>query len=163
MATKERIEKEHLIGEVLTHIDCGGDELILTTQSGKRFVFRHEPDCCESVSIVGTEGDWHSLIGKKLLAVEWDENTDVPSEYLPPGFPPDSLDTEDGRAIAADWWEENGNPDNAKRVRDNVCLARESATETKLTFVADGATVINRWIGESNGYYSETIQLDQVE
>ncbi|WP_417737245.1 hypothetical protein [Rosistilla oblonga] len=37
-----------------------------------------------------------------------------------------------------------------------------SKTETTLKFRVDGATVISRWIGESNGYYSESVDIEEV-
>jgi len=39
---------------------------------------------------------------------------------------------------------------------------RGSETETTFTFGVDGATVINRWIGESNGYYSELVRIEEI-
>lgn len=39
----------------------------------------------------------------------------------------------------------------------------ESVTATIYTFVAeDGAAVVLRWIGSSNGYYSEAVQLERI-
>lgn len=36
----------------------------------------------------------------------------------------------------------------------------ESWMRTELTFKVNGATVISRWIGESNGCYSESVDID---
>ncbi len=38
----------------------------------------------------------------------------------------------------------------------------ESWTRTELKFRSDAATVISRWIGESNGYYSEGVDIADV-
>ncbi len=36
-------------------------------------------------------------------------------------------------------------------------------TWTHLTFKVDDATVVSKWLGESNGYYSEEIRLSEVK
>lgn len=117
-------EAKSLVGEVLTHIDVDPEQgqILLTTASGRKFMIYHSQDCCESVQIVGTDGEWGSLIGKPLKLVEHEEVSqgDPPPEY------PDS------------W------------------------TRTNLTFRVDGATVISRWLGMLNGYYSESVDLVEL-
>lgn len=121
MSYHKSIKIDEFVGEVLTHIDVNkaNDEILLTTESGRQFVICHHQGCCENVNIVDTEGEWHTLIGKPILAAKhWECQSDT--EY------------------------------------------GGSATDTKLTFQVTDATVINKWHGESNGYYSESVDLDEI-
>lgn len=112
---------DELKGEVLTHIDAGGDEIMLTTQSGRKIRIFHSQDCCESVSIEGIDGELHKLVGKVLI----DTSEEIDRENNPPEYP--------------DSW-----------------------TRTIHTFKVDDATVIVRWMGESNGYYSESVDIAEL-
>ena len=113
-----------LIGETLTHIDVdpSDDRILLTTESGRTILIHHDQDCCETVRIEGSGGDWHELVGKVILSAS--------HESFPGGDPPPEY---------PDSW-----------------------TRTLLTFKVDGATVISRWIGESNGYYSESVDIEDI-
>jgi hypothetical protein len=124
MGYKDRIEIGDLVGETLTYVDTDTScaEIMLTTASGKVIKIFHDQDCCESVHIEDTEGNWHELIGKVIVEATQEESHEgePPSEY-------------------SDSW-----------------------TRTTLRFKVDDATVISRWIGESNGYYSETVDIEMV-
>jgi hypothetical protein len=117
---EKEIEASSLVGEVLTHVDDCDDEILLTTESGRRIIIKHEQDCCESVHIEGIEGEWHTLIGKVIVEAK-------------------------------------------NEIASNDCgECGESCTHTELTFKVDDATVISRWIGSSNGYYSEAVELYEL-
>lgn len=124
MGYSNRVELNSLVGEVLTYIDTDGKgEIMLTTESGRKIRIYHEQDCCESVRIEDTEGNWHNLIGKVIVEVNYDID---PSGAPMPEYP--------------DSW-----------------------TRTNLTFKVNDATVISKWIGESNGYYSESVDIEEIK
>lgn len=117
------VELSSLVGEVLTYIDTdGSDEIMLTTASGRKIKIYHEQDCCETVRIEDTKGNWHDLIGKVIVEAVHDVN---PSGESEPEY--------------TDSW-----------------------TRTNLVFKVDDATVISKWIGESNGYYSESVDIKEI-
>ena len=113
------MELSSLVGEILTNIDVSDDTVMMTTKSGRQIMLYHSQGCCESVSILSTDGEWRELIGKPLLIVEEEIDGSAACDY-------------------------------------------GSKTETTFTFGVDGATVINRWIGESNGYYSESVDIKEI-
>lgn len=108
-----------LIGETLSYIDDCGDQIVLTTVSGRKIRIYHEQECCESVRVEDTEGNWQELIGKVIIDID--------------------EDIESGELGVYEYY-----------------------TKTNLTFKVDGATVISKWIGESNGYYSESVDFAEL-
>ena len=105
-----------LVGETLAYIDVDPDnnEILLTTESGRKIMIYHEQDCCEHVCLEGNNGEWTELIGKVLIETSQDE---------------ERMDGE---------------------------------TKTALTFKVSDATVISRWVGTSNGYYSEHVDIKEL-
>lgn len=114
---------DSLVGEVLSYVDIADDEIMLTTESGRRFKIFHYQDCCESVYIESTEGAWAQLIGKPIIAA--------------------THESEDGSEYNGEY-------------------RYDSCTKTKITFKVNDATVISRWIGTSNGYYSEEVSIEEI-
>ena len=114
---------ERLNGRLVTDIDiCYDDEILITLSGGRRYKFWHRQDCCETVEIVGVDGDVKTLRGKIVRSFE--------HEVEPSGDPPPE------------------HPD--------------SWTRTTLRFVTDENTVIVRWLGTSNGYYSENVDFSEI-
>ncbi len=122
---------EDLVGEILAYVDTDehGEEIRLTTQTGKVFTIYHSQYCCEYVRIVDTEGNWRDLIGKVI------EEVSVKADH---GVYPED-----------------------RGVRP-ACATDNSWTSTDFVFRVDGATVISRWVGESNGYYSESVDIAEL-
>jgi hypothetical protein len=108
-----------LLGQVLTKVTgaADADEMELTTQDGKVYVFYHGQDCCEGVRIAEIVGDLNDLIGEPLTEAE-----EVSS-------------------------------------RDNPPADAESATWTFYKLGTRKGSVTVRWLGESNGYYSESVDF----
>jgi hypothetical protein len=121
------ISVERLVGETLVAIDQDdkSSEILLTTASGRQFRIVHHDDCCESVHIEGTDGEWSSLIGKVIESASHEEES-------------------------------------ADGTLDEYGYSYESATKTTITFKVNDATVVSRWFGSSNGYYSESVNVDEI-
>lgn len=100
-----------LIGK--TFVEVTGD--VFTLADGRKYVFEHIQDCCESVGIEDVVGDLSDL-----------ENTPI-------------LDAEE-RSMEAD------DPRND-----------DHGTWSFYSFTTAKGTVVVRWYGESNGYYSEGV------
>jgi hypothetical protein len=59
-------EFSDLKGQVLVSIENKNDELIFTTNTGKKYKMFHYQDCCESVTIEDICGDLNDLISTDL-------------------------------------------------------------------------------------------------
>lgn len=104
----------------------GNDVLIFTTDTGRKFRFFHDQDCCESVSIEDICGDLNDLIGSPIVKAE-----EATSAENPQGVK------------ASDY--------------------QDSFTWTFYHFSTAKGTVTVRWYGESNGYYSESVDFEEVK
>jgi hypothetical protein len=96
------------------------DELLFTSDDGKKFKFYHYQDCCESVYIEDVVGDLSDLIGSPILVAEEVDNIDEPKNYI----------------------------------HDD-----SSYTWTFYKFGTAKGSVTVRWLGTSNGYYSESVDF----
>ena len=108
-----------MVGKVFTSVRNENTELVFENAT-ERFVFFHQQDCCEHVSIEDVCGDLQDLVGEPLLMAEEVQ-----------GVTPVDFDEAD----------------------------HESVTWTFYKFATRKGYVDVRWLGESNGYYSEGVSL----
>ena len=121
MVTRRDVQIEELVGLTMKSVKREGQEILLTTGSGRRFVMKHEQDCCESVEIESITGDLADLVGSPILLAEESTNHESPKD-----------------------------------------AAAESFTWTFYKLATVKGWVDIRWYGESSGYYSESISIEEI-
>ena len=119
MDWESEVKIEDMVGKVFTSIRNEDTELVFENAT-ERFVFFHQQDCCEHVSIEDVCGDLQDLVGEPLLLAE-EVSGETPVDF---------------------------------NERDY-----ESVTWTFYKFATRRGYVDVRWLGESNGYYSEGVSL----
>jgi len=144
-ATKTYPEIPELVGQTFTrvytnindehHHGVGANELIFENDQVK-YVFYHDQDCCESVSIEDICGDLSDLENTPILKV--DEATNCKGDET-------ALST---FMVLSDTDDKNYD---------------ESYTYTFYIFATIKGYVDVRWYGVSNGYYSESVYLRKEE
>ena len=134
------LEMKNLIGKTFTEIVVNDrkDEIIFTCDNGTQYKMYHRQDCCEGVSIDDINGDLNDLIGNPILVAEENTSTD-PSEK--------QVAEKEKRKL------EEG---------DNYYDYDESFTWTFYKLATINGYVDIRWYGESNGYYSESVDIVEV-
>lgn len=118
-----RVDFDTLLGRTLVNVEGleeDSDEVIFTTDDGKRFFMNHSQDCCEHVRILEIIGDVADLIGSEILTAEESESEGDDHSY-------------------------------------------DSSTWTFYKLSTRKGYVDIRWLGESNGYYSESVNFCGVE
>ncbi len=133
-----------LLGKTLASVvQVGEDEIHFTTTDGIRFKMHHHEDCCECVYIEDICGDLDDLIGSPILVAEevsssGTDNLEHPlmkEEILKSILKQEKLlDYED----------------------------QESITWTFYKLDTNKGGVVIRWVGTSNGYYSESVSFDKL-
>lgn len=112
-------------------IEKGNEEAFIHTKEGLTGHFYHEQDCCESVYLADFEGDPSDLIGATILEIQ--ELTDEDGYIKTRRLIDDSFaPTYDGESYTYTFY-------NIKTTKGYLWL---------------------RWIGESNGYYSEEMTFE---
>lgn len=127
-----------LVGKTLTEVKQNGGELLFVTDDGKTYKLFHQQDCCESVSIDDINGDLEDLVGSPILKAEEVSNEDFEKQW------------------EEEFSEKSTHGD--KKTKDGDYYP-ESHTWTFYKFATIKGYVDVRWFGESNGYYSESVDF----
>lgn len=141
------VEFSELKGKTLLRIENNfNDELIFHCETGEKYKLYHLQDCCESVSIEDINGDLEDLIGTPILVAK-----EVNSEEFSKNFE-ESFKLEEGKEDY-DW--------NYKNEKGGY--KPESYTWTFYKLATKNGYVDIRWFGESNGYYSESVDFQKAD
>lgn len=138
------ISVSELLGKTLTSIvkSESNDEIIFTDSESVQYKMYHMQDCCEGVYIDDVEGDLEDLIGKPLTQAEEVSNEEFDEEFKNKF----SFENEWGSKVDKDG---NYEP--------------ESYTWTFYKFATVKGYVTIKWLGESNGYYSESVSFVKLD
>lgn len=132
-----------LIGKTVVSINKTGEELIFNCSTGEKYKMYYPQDCCESVSIEDICGDLEDLIGTPILKAEEVSNDDFVN----------SFESKFKKQEENDYYEKD----------DEGNYKPESCTWTFYKFATIKGYVDIRWFGESNGYYSESVDFQEAD
>lgn len=132
------IQFKNLLGKTLSDVTGGvGDaEIVFTLDSGEMYRLYHEQDCCESVSVESIVGNLSDLVGSPILMADEAVGGNVPAEI-------------------------QAQRDEQKQTNEYY-YAPDSETWTFYKLATIKGYVDIRFLGESNGYYSESVDFARV-
>ena len=111
------------------------DDVIFTTDQGEEYRMLHYSDCCESVYIEDVCGDVDDIIGSPILvAEEVQSRNELPKEMILENL----------------------------ILGDTPATPGDSFTWTFYKLDTLKGSVVIRWLGESNGYYSESVNFEKL-
>ena len=139
---KHRADIKELVGKTLTKIERATDELIFHCETGEKYKMYHSQDCCELVTIEDINGDLEDLVGTPILMAE-----EVSNQEFVDAFKSSFKTVEFG------W----GKKDDQGRYEP------DSFTYTFYKLATIKGYVDIRWYGESNGYYSESVDFRKAD
>ena len=131
-----------LVEKTLISIDKKEDELIFICDTGEKFKMYHSQDCCESVTIKDICGDLNDLIGTPILKAEEISNDDF-IKLFENKFKKKNEDSRHEEDDDGNW-----KPDSYK------------FTFYKIATIKGYVDIC--WYGESNGYYSESVDFQKA-
>lgn len=138
------VEFSELKGKTLSKIENNDDEeLIFYCETGEKFKLYHRQACCESVTIDDINGDMEDLIGTPILLAEEVSNDEFEKEF------------ENKFKIQ--------NEDDGYETDEEGNWKPESFTWTFYKLATKNGYVDIRWFGESNGYYSESVNFQKAD
>lgn len=142
------LEIEELIGKTLTkiYVDMEGDEIIFTCDNGDKYKMYHIQDCCESVVIDDINGDINDLIGSPILVAEELNNDEFEKNFE------ESFKLEEGKNPNYEW----------NYINEFGESKPESYSWTFYKLATIKGYVDIRWYGDSNGYYSESVNFKKL-
>lgn len=137
MGYNDRVPFETLKGKILTSIDRdqnsgGNDRLVFNTEDGESFEMTHSQDCCESVNLEDVCGDLSDLIGSEILLAEEVSN----DKEMPEDY--------------------------QNKIASGEAYQPDSFTWTFYKLATIKGHVTLRWLGTSNGYYSERVEFEKL-
>lgn len=133
----DRVEFSDLQGKTLVKIEATEDEVHFYTET-EHYLMYHSQNCCESVSIDDINGDLQDLLNTPLTLAEEVSNEQFEKEWE------GSFITKDD-----DYWKKS----------EEYGYYPESHTWTFYKLATVKGYVDIRWFGESNGYYSESVDF----
>ena len=146
-------EIHQLMGKTIIEINVMGygkrdlDEIEFTLDTGVIIAMLHHNDCCEQGAREEGEGDFRDLLNSPIVVAE--ETTNSNGEWDDNAY---SKELQLGHLLKG----------TIESISDADLEVDESTTWTfyKLDTVKGGVTL--RWFGTSNGYYSESISVEEV-
>lgn len=119
-----------LLGLTLARVDADNEEIRFTVTDGRVLRMFHHQNCCESVYVESIVGDLQDLVGEPILVAEESNAAPIPDQVVEALLNSTRLD-----------------PD-------------ESHTWTFYKLATRKGYVDIRWYGSSNGYYSESVDVE---
>lgn len=150
---------EKLKGKILVEIqglEVGSEKVNFTDSEGVEYVMHHHQDCCEYVSIEDVSGDIQDILNSEILLAEEVSSTD-PSEQIVAERKAryeKALSEFKPSRVGHEFYFFGPNPSN------NWKEESETWTFYKLATIKGSITI--RWLGSSNGYYSESVDFHAV-
>ena len=129
MSELEIREIKEMVGNTIIDYVLSDDEITFYMANNTKIRFYHSQDCCENVHIESIDGDLDDLVDKPLNIAE---------------FVSSCLEYDDGNEILEGY---------------EISPKDDSTTWTFYKFATINGYVTIRFVGYSNGYYSESVDM----